>query len=183
LIVFSIPLGEMAEAFVKGDLRGEPEVTFQGGGISIGGGDITGLHGNQLFVSLEVEILGQNPSTHQFLLEDLYEIEEVLGLAATNIIYGIGRNGKAILTLGKWNLCTKVGYERNDAANVDEKGLSFDLTLPAGHNYLYYGAGLEYFPLGNENLRLHAAFFRDNHDTVNNFDLGITWRFKIYTRK
>lgn len=91
--------------------------------------------------------------------------------------------GKAILTLGKWNLCTKVGYERNDAANVDENGLSFDLTLPAGHNYLYYGAGVEYFPLGNENLRLHAAFFRDNHDTVNNFDLGVTWRFKIYTRK
>ena len=44
---------------------------------------------------------------------------------------------KAILTLGKWNLCTKVGYERNDAANVDANGISYDLTLPAGNNYLY----------------------------------------------
>ena len=89
---------------------------------------------------------------------------------------------KAILTLGKWNLCTKVGYERNDAANVDIDGISYDLTLPAGNNYLYGGAGVEYFPLGNENLRIHAAYFRDNHDAVNNFDIGITWRFKIYKR-
>ncbi len=89
---------------------------------------------------------------------------------------------KAILSLGKWNLCTKVGYERNDAANVDIDGISYDLTLPAGNNYFYGGAGVEYFPLGNENLRIHAAYFRDNHDAVNNFDIGITWRFKIYKR-
>ena len=37
---------------------------------------------------------------------------------------------KAILTLGKWNICTKVGYELNDAANVDADGLSYDLVLP-----------------------------------------------------
>jgi len=89
---------------------------------------------------------------------------------------------KAILTLGKWNLCTKVGFERNDAANVDANGISYDLTLPAGNNYLYGGAGVEYFPLGNENLRIHAAYFRDNHDDLNNFDIGVTWRFNIYKR-
>ena len=90
---------------------------------------------------------------------------------------------KAILTLGKWNLCTKVGYERNDAANVGADGMSYDLVLPAGNNYLYYGAGVEYFPLGNDRLRLHAVYFRDNHDLVNNFDIGITWTFALYSRK
>lgn len=90
--------------------------------------------------------------------------------------------GKAILTLGKWNLCTKVGYERNSAANVDADGLSYDLVLPAGHNYFYGGAGVEFFPLGNEKLRLHMAYFRDNHDDVDNLDIGITWRFTIYKR-
>ena len=64
---------------------------------------------------------------------------------------------KAIHTLGKWNLCTKVGYERNDAANVDANGISYDLTLPDGNNYLYGGAGVEYFPLGNDKLRIHLA--------------------------
>ncbi len=103
--------------------------------------------------------------------------------------------GKAILTLGKWNLCTKIGYERNDAANIDPDwkpewdGLvseshrgSYDLVLPAGHNYFYGGFGFEYFPLGNDNLRIHVAYFGDNHDRVHNFDVGVTWRFKIYKR-
>ena len=90
--------------------------------------------------------------------------------------------GKAILTLGKWNLCTKVGYESNDAANVNAAGDSYDLILPAGNDYLYYGAGVEFFPLGNEDLRLHAVWFRDNHDRIHNFDIGITWRFYLYKR-
>ena len=90
--------------------------------------------------------------------------------------------GKAILTLGKWNICTKVGYEVNAAENVGEDGISYDLVLPAGNNYFYGGFGFEYFPLGNDNLRLHVAYFRDNHDNVNNYDVGVTWRFKIYSR-
>lgn len=89
---------------------------------------------------------------------------------------------KAIWTIGKWNLCTKVGYEQNDAANVDETGRSYDTALPAGHNYLYGGCGVEYFPLGNDLLRLHAVYFRDNHDSINNYDIGMTWRFNIYKR-
>ena len=102
---------------------------------------------------------------------------------------------KAILTLGKWNLCTKVGYEMNDARNTDPNwnhawdGLvpashvgSMDLVLPAGNNYFYYGAGVEFFPLGTDRLRLHAVYFGDNHDRISNFDLGITWRFALYRR-
>lgn len=90
---------------------------------------------------------------------------------------------KAILTLGKWNICTKVGYELNDIANVDASGLSYDLVLPAGNDYLYGGAGVEFFPLGNDRLRIHAAYFGDNHDRVHNFDLGLTWRFTAYKRQ
>ena len=89
---------------------------------------------------------------------------------------------KAILSLGKWNLCTKFGYEYNDIANMGKDGISYDLVLPAGNDYLYGGFGVEFFPLNNDNLRIHAAYFRDNHDLVNNFDIGITWRFKIYSR-
>jgi hypothetical protein len=63
-IILGVPFGELAEAFAEGNLRGEPEVTFQGGGVCVSGGDITGLHGNELFVGLEIEILGQNPRTH-----------------------------------------------------------------------------------------------------------------------
>ena len=103
---------------------------------------------------------------------------------------------KAILSVGKWNICTKVGYERNDASNIDPNWKeewntlvsadhigSYDLVLPAGNDYLYAGFGFEYFPLGNDNLRLHFAYFGDNHDRVHNFDIGVTWRFKIYKRQ
>ena len=76
-----------------------------------------------------------------------------------------------------------MGYERNSAANVDADGISYGLVLPAGHDFLYGGAGVEFFPLGNDKLRLHAVYFRDNHDHRNNFDVGITWRFNIYKRK
>ncbi len=91
--------------------------------------------------------------------------------------------GKAILSLGKWNICTKVGYERNDIANVDADGTSFNLILPAGNNYFYGGAGLEFFPLGDENLRFHIAYFGDNHDDLHQLDIGLTWRFTIYKHK
>jgi len=91
--------------------------------------------------------------------------------------------GKAILSLGKWNICTKVGYERNDIANVDADGTSFNLILPAGNNYFYGGAGLEFFPLGDENLRFHIAYFGDNHDDRHQLDIGLTWRFTIYKHK
>lgn len=90
---------------------------------------------------------------------------------------------KMIYTVGKWNLCTKFGYETNAAENVDELGRSYNTALPAGHEFLYGGCGVEYFPLGNDNLRLHAVFFRDNHDNINNYDIGLTWRFKVYSRK
>ena len=90
---------------------------------------------------------------------------------------------KMIYTVGKWNLCTKFGYEYNSAENVDSSGLSYNTALPAGNDYLYGGCGVEYFPLGDDNLRLHAVFFRDNHDRINNYDIGLTWRFKIFSRK
>ena len=90
--------------------------------------------------------------------------------------------GKAIWSIGKWNLCTKIGYEMNDEKNVDKDGVSYDLVLPAGNDYFYGGAGVEFFPLGDDKLRLHAAYFRDNHDSLDNFDIGVTWRFNIYKR-
>ena len=90
---------------------------------------------------------------------------------------------KAIYTVGKWNFCTKFGYETNSAENVDENGFSYNTALPAGNNYVYGGCGVEYFPLDDDNLRLHAVYFRDNHDRINNYDIGVTWRFKIYSRE
>jgi len=87
----------MAEAFAEGDLGGEAEIALESGGVGIGGGNITGLHRDELLVGVEVIVLREDAGTDEFLLEDGDEIEEVLGLAATNVIDGIGRDGEAIV--------------------------------------------------------------------------------------
>ena len=57
------------------------------------------MHGNELLVGFEIDVRREDTGTDELLLEDIDEIEEILGLTATNIIDGIGRNGKAILAL------------------------------------------------------------------------------------
>ncbi len=86
---------------------------------------------------------------------------------------------KFIWSVGDWNICAKAGYERNDPANVDAEGRPFDAVIAPGTEYLYAGCGLEWFPLGRDNLRLHAVYYRDNAVHRNNFELGITWRADI----
>lgn len=86
---------------------------------------------------------------------------------------------KIIWRVGDWNLCTKFGYETNAAENVDGKGISYDTVLAAGTDYFYGGAGVEYFPLGNENVRLHLAYFRDSFDHRDNIQLGLKWKFYV----
>ena len=90
---------------------------------------------------------------------------------------------KTIWTIGNWNICFKGGYERNSAKNVDADGRPFDEVIAPGTKYLYAGAGLEYFPLGNDKVRLHAVYYRDNFISRDNFDVGVTWRIDILRRQ
>lgn len=86
---------------------------------------------------------------------------------------------KIIWSVGNWNICAKAGYEANDAGNIDSGGRPYDLVIAPGTEYLYAGCGLEWFPFGRENMRLHAVYYRDNALHRNNFDLGVTWRVDI----
>lgn len=90
---------------------------------------------------------------------------------------------KFIWSIGRWNLCTKVGYEENSIANVDPRGRAYDTVTPPGTKYVYGGAGIEYFPLGNEDVRLHIAYYRDNYDRSDNLTIGLKWRFDIVSSK
>lgn len=89
---------------------------------------------------------------------------------------------KFIWSVGKWNICWKAGYERNEPWNVDASGRPYDEVILPGTEYLYGGAGLEYFPMGDNNLRLHAVYYRDNSRSRNNFEFGVTWRLDIIKR-
>ena len=89
---------------------------------------------------------------------------------------------KVIWSVGKWNYCGKIGFERNDAANVDEYGRAYDTVMAPGYDYLYGGLGVEYFPYSDNKLRLHAIWFRDSDNHHNNFQVGVTWRFDLIKR-
>lgn len=86
---------------------------------------------------------------------------------------------KIIWSVGAWNICAKGGYECNSVKNVDENGRPFDEVIAPGTKYIYAGAGLEYFPLGRDDVRLHAVYYRDNSLHRDNFDLGVTWKIDI----
>ena len=90
---------------------------------------------------------------------------------------------KFIWSVGNWNICSKAGYEFNKARNIDSKGRAYDLVIAPGTEYFYAGAGLEWFPLSKDNLRLHAVYYRDNSARKNNLEVGVTWRADIIGKK
>lgn len=89
--------------------------------------------------------------------------------------------------IGKFNLCFKGTYDFNDPQNGDfSSGASgsWDVVVPAGYEALQLAAGLEYYPWGNNYLRLHA--FYDWISTISDrhaLEIGVTWRFDLYKRK
>ena len=87
--------------------------------------------------------------------------------------------GKIIWSIGKWNICTKFGYESNDEGNVDAEGKPYDRVIMPGTRYFYGGFGFEYFPMGNDKVRLHAAYFSNNYDNIHNIQVGVKWRFDV----
>ncbi len=103
-------------------------------------------------------------------------------LKQKNFLSDYSINTKLIWTVGKWNICAKAGYESNDEGNVDSEGRPYDVVILPGTSYLYAGCGLEYFPLGNDTLRLHAVYSGDNYIHRDNFDIGLTWKIHIINK-
>ena len=89
-IKLCIPLCKGTETLTEGSAGFETEVALEGGGVGIGDRDIAGLHGDKLFVGIEIVVLGKDTGTDEFLLQDSDEIQQILGLVVTYIIYGIG---------------------------------------------------------------------------------------------
>ena len=89
---------------------------------------------------------------------------------------------KIIWSVGKWNICAKAGYEKNDPDNVDTEGRPFDLVIAPGTKYIYAGCGLEWFPLGSDNLRFHGVYYWDNAVRRHNFEIGLMWRVDVIGR-
>ena len=99
VIICLVPLSEAAETFTKGGGGFEAEVLFERGGIGVGDGDITGLHGHELFVGLEIVVFGEHACTDELFLEDGDEVEQVLGTVVADVIYFIRRDRKTVFSV------------------------------------------------------------------------------------
>ena len=52
--------------------------------------------------------------------------------------------------------------------------------LIAGEDYIYYGAGIEYFPLKEDkSVRLHAMWTSNNYTKRHAINIGLTWKFDL----
>ena len=70
-------------------------------------------------------------------------------------------------------------YDDMIAANAESEYL-MPAYLIAGEDYLYYGAGVEYFPLKeNKSVRLHAVWSSNNYTHRHAINIGLTWKFDI----
>ena len=79
----------------------------------------------------------------------------------------------------KWNIFTKGGFDMNDASNVDPDGVAYDLTVAPGKRHSFLGAGVEFFPLANRDIRFHALALANNSTRTVEFLAGITFRLYI----
>ncbi len=75
---------------------------------------------------------------------------------------------------GEWGrLFAKFGYEK-----VAE-GLPYEFAYDDGMEYIFYGAGFEYYPLKeNKDIRFHAAWASNNMDE-HYLNIGLKWRFDL----
>lgn len=78
----------------------------------------------------------------------------------------------------KWNIFIKGAYDENDQ-NVDDEGKPFDMTLPPGSYYWVTGGGLEFFPLGNSDLRIHAVAWTESATKKVSATIGLTYYFDV----
>lgn len=85
--------------------------------------------------------------------------------------------------INKLNLFTKGGYDQNKAQSPYASFI-YDRFVVPGTEYLFYGLGLEYFPIKNsDDVRLHAFWVANNiSPTYNTFNIGLRFRMKVFDK-
>ena len=104
LIIFFVPLSELAETLAKWGGRTEAEVLFQGRGVGKGDRYSAGLHGHKLLMSLKVIVGGEYFSCNEFFLKDGDKVQKILRAIVANIINLVGRNWQTIFQCANQNI-------------------------------------------------------------------------------
>lgn len=89
------------------------------------------------------------------------------------------------------SICGKFNYNYNDKFNFFLKGgydensyISMLTQTEFEDTYTYFGGGVEYFPLDNKDLRLHAAYYHDDrNEDAHRIALGATWKLNVINNR
>ena len=96
--------------------------------------------------------------------------------------------GDKVRLFGKigWEQCSReLPYdfwgEYLTAVEMKEANDECITTLPAflipNNDYLFYGAGVEYYPI--DSVRLHAVWASNNYTSHHTINIGLTWKFDV----
>lgn len=69
----------------------------------------------------------------------------------------------------------KGGYDKEPISYSSVCYTPFNYT----DNYVFFGGGVEYFPLKNKDLRLHCVYYYNDKDKKHNIDFGVTWKLNV----
>lgn len=82
----------------------------------------------------------------------------------------------------KFRLFVKGGYDVNNA-QAEGARFVYDRYVQPGFDGGFYGAGMEFFPLKKDDLRIHAFFYStSNEPQPLVFNIGIRWQMKVFER-
>ena len=94
-----IPLGKLPQSVSERGAGFETHILFQSLRVCKGDRHITGLHGNQLLVSIKVIIRRQNTGPHKLLRKDLHEVQQIFGIGVADVINGINASGCRVMAV------------------------------------------------------------------------------------
>ena len=120
-IILLIPFRKIAQTFPQRYPRRKAKVALQGRCIGVCGRHVTWLHCDKLFVGIEVVVLRQHAGSDKLLLKYLYKIQQVLRLAAADVVDSVWRNGQAVLApLALGSTAHHPYYSFNNIINIGE---------------------------------------------------------------
>lgn len=98
VVVALVPLGKGPQAVLERRSRLVAQVALERRGVGVGDGNVAGLHGNELLVSLEVIVSGQHALLHQHALQRVDKVEQVLGVRVADVVDAVRGEGQPVLT-------------------------------------------------------------------------------------
>lgn len=97
VVVALVPLGKGPQAVLERRRGLVAEIALERRGVGVGNGNVAGLHGNELLVSLEVIVSGQHALLHQHALQRVDKVEQVLGVRVADVVDAVRGEGQPVL--------------------------------------------------------------------------------------